>query len=162
MQLCTDIREISGSIYHPCFQQLLAVKGKCLLWRFLVLLRNIQITDTINYIVPPFFLLACFILSLCVRGITSPLFRRGYAPGIVNYKKGCTKVYQLFAYDPWFSPGIPVSSATKTGRLDIAEILLKVALKHQRSINQISSVSMVVRLDSGIVSTVWCFLFFIC
>jgi hypothetical protein len=32
-----------------------------------------------------------------------------------------------------FSPGTPVSSTTKTGRHDIAEILLKVALKHQKS-----------------------------
>ena len=31
------------------------------------------------------------------------------------------------------SPGIPASSTTKTGRHDIAEILLKVALKHQKS-----------------------------
>jgi hypothetical protein len=31
---------------------------------------------------------------------------------------------------------IPASSTTKTGRHDIAEILLKVALKHQKSINQ--------------------------
>ena len=36
----------------------------------------------------------------------------------------------------WFSPGTPDSSTTKTGRHDIAEILLKVALKHQQSINQ--------------------------
>ena len=36
----------------------------------------------------------------------------------------------------WFSPGTPASSTTKTGRHDIAEILLKVALKHQIS-NQI-------------------------
>jgi hypothetical protein len=28
----------------------------------------------------------------------------------------------------WFSPGIPASSTFKTGRLDIAEILLKVEL----------------------------------
>jgi hypothetical protein len=28
----------------------------------------------------------------------------------------------------WFSPGTPTSSTTKTGRYDIAEILLKVAL----------------------------------
>ena len=31
----------------------------------------------------------------------------------------------------------PASSTTKTGRHDIAEILLKVALKHQKSINQL-------------------------
>jgi hypothetical protein len=41
------------------------------------------------------------------------------------------KVYQLFAHDRWFSPGTPASSTTKTGRHDTAEILLKVALKHQ-------------------------------
>ena len=50
----------------------------------------------------------------------------------VNYKKGCTRlaaasdqVYQLLAQGRWFSP---TSSTTKTGRNDIAEILLKVAL----------------------------------
>jgi hypothetical protein len=58
-------------------------------------------------------------------------------PGFVNYKKGCTrlaaasdKVYQLLAHGQWFSP---TSSTTKTGRHDIAEILLKEALKHQKS-----------------------------
>jgi hypothetical protein len=43
------------------------------------------------------------------------------------------KVYQLLAHGRWFSPGTPASSTTKTGRHDIAEILLKVALKHQKS-----------------------------
>jgi hypothetical protein len=53
---------------------------------------------------------------------------------------GCTrlaaasdKVYQLLAHGRWFSPGTPASSTTKTGRLDTAEILLKVALKQQKS-----------------------------
>jgi len=43
------------------------------------------------------------------------------------------KVYQLLAYGQWFSLGTPAFSTTKTGRHDIAEILLKVALnaKHQ-------------------------------
>jgi hypothetical protein len=36
-------------------------------------------------------------------------------------------VYQLLAKGQWFSPGTPASSITKTGRHDIAEILLKVA-----------------------------------
>jgi hypothetical protein len=61
-------------------------------------------------------------------------------PGFVNYKKGCTqlaaasdKVYQLLAHDRWFSLA---SSTTKTGRHDISEILLKVALN---KINQIKS-----------------------
>jgi hypothetical protein len=42
----------------------------------------------------------------------------------------------MLAHGRWFSPGTPASSTTKTGRHDIAEILLKVALKHQISINQ--------------------------
>jgi hypothetical protein len=69
----------------------------------------------------------------------SPI-QRGWATGFVNYKKGFTrleaaseKVYQLLAHDQWFSPGTPASSTTKTGRHDIAEILLKVALKLQKS-----------------------------
>ena len=37
-------------------------------------------------------------------------------------------VYQFLAYGRWFSPDTPASSTTKTGRHDIAEILLKVAL----------------------------------
>jgi len=63
----------------------------------------------------------------------SPI-RRGFAPGFVNYKKGCTlltaaseKVYQLLAHGRWVSPVTPASSTTITGRHDIAEILLKVA-----------------------------------
>jgi len=64
----------------------------------------------------------------------SPI-RRGFAPGFVNYKKGALdsqagsdKVYQLFAHGRWFSPDIEASSTTKTGRHDLAELLLKVAL----------------------------------
>jgi hypothetical protein len=52
-----------------------------------------------------------------------------------KFKKGCTqlaaasdKVYQLLAHGRWFSPSTPASSTTKTGRQEIAEILLKVAL----------------------------------
>jgi hypothetical protein len=59
----------------------------------------------------------------------------------VSFKKGCTrltdtsdKVYQLLAHGRWFSPGTPASSTTKTGQHDIAEILLKVALKHKKFI----------------------------
>ena len=50
------------------------------------------------------------------------------------------KVYQLLAHALRFSPGTPASSTTKTGRHDIAEILLKVALntKKQKSIIQFS------------------------
>jgi hypothetical protein len=42
----------------------------------------------------------------------------------------------LLGHGRWFSPGTPASSTTKTGRHDIAEILLKVALKHKKAINQ--------------------------
>ena len=48
------------------------------------------------------------------------------------------KVYQLLAHGLWFSLGTLASSTTKTGLHDnIAEILLKVALKHQKLINQL-------------------------
>jgi hypothetical protein len=46
------------------------------------------------------------------------------------------KAYQLLAHGRCFSPGTPASSATKTGRHDIGEILLEVALS---AINQIKS-----------------------
>jgi len=39
----------------------------------------------------------------------------------------------MLAHGRWFSPGTPASSTTKTGRHEIAEILLKVAFKHQKS-----------------------------
>jgi hypothetical protein len=60
-------------------------------------------------------------------------------PSFVNYKKWCTrltatsdKVYQLLAHGQWFSPGTLASSTTKTGRHDIVEILLKVAINNQK------------------------------
>jgi hypothetical protein len=43
------------------------------------------------------------------------------------------KVYQLLAHGRWFSPGTLTCSTTKTGRHDIAEILLKLVLKHYKS-----------------------------
>jgi hypothetical protein len=61
---------------------------------------------------------------------------------LCKLRKGCTrfaaasdKVYQLLAHGRWFSPGTSASSTTNTGRHDIAEILLKVALN---TINQIN------------------------
>ena len=54
---------------------------------------------------------------------------------LCKLQKGCTrlaaasdKVYQLLSQGQWLSPGTLASSTTKTGRHDIAEILLKVAL----------------------------------
>jgi hypothetical protein len=62
---------------------------------------------------------------------------------LCKLQKGCTrlaaesdKVYQLLALGRWFSPYTPASSTSKTGRHDIAEILLKVALSTKKSINQ--------------------------
>jgi hypothetical protein len=46
------------------------------------------------------------------------------------------KAFQLLSHGRWFSPGTPASSTTKTGRHDIAEILLKVTLNTK---NQIKS-----------------------
>jgi hypothetical protein len=42
----------------------------------------------------------------------------------------------LLAYGRWFSRGTPASFTTKTGRHDIAEILLKVAI-NTKNLNQI-------------------------
>ena len=79
-------------------------------------------------------------LDLTTHTSLSPI-RRGFVPGFVNYKRGCTrltaasdKVYQLFAHGRWFSPGTLASSTTKTGRHDIAEILLKVVLNTKNKI----------------------------
>jgi hypothetical protein len=41
----------------------------------------------------------------------------------------------LLAHGRWFFPGTPVSSTTKTGRHDIVEVLLKVALITKNQIN---------------------------
>jgi hypothetical protein len=50
----------------------------------------------------------------------------------------------LLVHGRWFSPGTPASSTPKTGRHDIAEILLKVALNTKNKIkiksNQIISI----------------------
>jgi len=79
---------------------------------------------------------------LTTHSSLSPI-RRGF----VNYKRGCIrpaaasdKVYQLFAHGQWFSPGTPASSTTKTGRHDIAEMLLKVAVKHKKSNQSINRI----------------------
>ena len=54
-------------------------------------------------------------------------------------QNGCTrlaaasdKVHQLLAHGRWLSPGTPASSTTKTGRHEIVEILLKVALNTKK------------------------------
>jgi hypothetical protein len=52
--------------------------------------------------------------------------------GALDSRAASDKVYQLLTHGQWFSPGTLASSTTKTGRHDIAEILLKVGLKHQK------------------------------
>jgi hypothetical protein len=71
-------------------------------------------------------------------------------------QKGCTrlaaasdKVYQWLAHGRWFSPGTLASSTTKTGRHDIAEILLKVALKHTHKNKNKSNEQYVSHLDEA-------------
>jgi hypothetical protein len=60
---------------------------------------------------------------------------------VVNYEKRCTRfaAASLPVTCPWsvFLSRYSAFSITKTGRHNIAEILLKVALKHQKSINLI-------------------------
>ena len=84
-------------------------------------------------------------LDLAAHTSLSPI-RHGFAPSFAAYQKGCTRlaaasdnVYQRLAQGRWFSPGTPASSTTKTGRHNIAEKLLKVALKHQKSNQKIKS-----------------------
>jgi hypothetical protein len=48
------------------------------------------------------------------------------------------QAYQLLVHGRWFSPGTTASSTTKTGRHDIDEILLKVALSTINQTNQIN------------------------
>jgi hypothetical protein len=69
---------------------------------------------------------------LTTHSSLSPIWRE-FAPGFVTrLQPQSGKVYQLLAHGRWFSPGTPASSTTKTGRHDVAEILPKVALKHQK------------------------------
>jgi hypothetical protein len=74
---------------------------------------------------------------------------------LCKLQKWCTRLavaggkdYQLLSQSRWFSPGTPASSTTKAGRHDIAEILLKVALKHHKS-NQIKSNPYKIRIQTS-------------
>jgi hypothetical protein len=83
------------------------------------------------------------LLDLIPHTSLSPIWR-GFTPGFVNYKKGCTrfaatsdKVYQLLAHGRWFSPvtlRLPPPLKLVTMNDDVAEILLKVALNTKKSI----------------------------
>jgi hypothetical protein len=54
---------------------------------------------------------------------------------VQSIRSASDKVYQLLD-GRWFSPSTPASSTTKTGRHDIAEILLKVALNTIKQTNK--------------------------
>jgi hypothetical protein len=66
--------------------------------------------------------------------------RRGFAPGFVYYKKGALdsqpQMIKFTSCLPMVGGSllvfIPASSTTKTGRHDIAEILLKVPLNNKK------------------------------
>jgi hypothetical protein len=73
--------------------------------------------------------------TACVRARLCKLQK-----GCIRLTAASDKVYQLLAHGRWFSPGTLASSTNKTGRHDIAEILLKVALSTKnQSINQSNS-----------------------
>ena len=115
-------------------------------------------------------------LDLAAHTSLSPI-RRWLTPSFVNDKKGCSrfaaardKVYQLIAQGRWFFPGTRVSSSMKTGRHDIAEILLKVALSTKNSNSnwsivwvislRIQSINAIIShkpcLDHWAIHIVWC------
>ena len=79
---------------------------------------------------------AQWVRSLDLTTHTKPITNTAWArTQLCKLQKGYTrlaaasdKVYQLFVQGRWFSPGTPASFITKTGRHDISEILLKVAL----------------------------------
>ena len=62
-----------------------------------------------------------------------------------------TCIYQLLTHGRWFSPGTPASSTTKTGRHDIAEILLKGTLTRLviGTSRTVGSAKKFVRITSG-------------
>jgi hypothetical protein len=71
--------------------------------------------------------------------------------GALDSQPQVIKVYQLLAHGRWFSPGTPAYYTTKTGRHDLAEILLKVALNTKnQSINQ--SILIMIRTRSSEIS----------
>ena len=106
------------------------------LFFFLILPRSIHFAISINLLRSSTF----FNGSMSwYKPITNTTWVRAW---LCQLQKECTRlasdqVYQLLAHRRWLSLGITASSTTKTGRHDIAEILLKVALKHQEIKSQI-------------------------
>jgi hypothetical protein len=71
-----------------------------------------------------------FKISYIVFKTLNPVY---YQITLISIKKrlavASDKAYLLLAHGRWLSPGTPASSTTKTGRHDIAAILLQVAFK---------------------------------
>jgi hypothetical protein len=65
------------------------------------------------------------------------------------------EAYQLLAHGRWFSPGTPASYTTKTGRHDIAEISLKVALSTINQIKSLMRVTLTIVRDNEELSVEW-------
>jgi hypothetical protein len=76
--------------------------------------------------------LILFVLNTTFSNISAISWR---PEGCTRLAAASDKVYQLLVHGWWFSPGTTASSTTKTGRHDIAEILLKVVLSTKKSIN---------------------------
>ena len=55
----------------------------------------------------------------------------------MNLAAASAKAYQLLAHGQWFSSGTPAYTTTRTGRHDIAEILLKVYIRQDRLLSVI-------------------------
>ena len=65
----------------------------------------------------------------CIQGMIIPdIYTRSESESRSWRYTLCDKAYQSLAAGRWFSPGTPVSSANKTDRHNITEILVSMAL----------------------------------
>jgi hypothetical protein len=93
-----------------------------------------------------------FDISLCNRCLSAPQLwvRIPFMARCTRYTL-CDTICQWLTTGRWFSPGTPVSSTNKTGRHDIAEIFLKVALNNINPNEQYLSYNMKIRWDDNYV-----------
>jgi hypothetical protein len=100
---------------------------------FILLICNLCFVSNVNFTSLKRFPLVLSVEYLLVIPIAARLCK--LQKGCTRFATASDKIYQLLAHGRWFSQGIPASSTTKTGLHDIAEILLRVSLKHEKSIN---------------------------